>query len=106
MGYKRQAGNGVPTRMAEVALSLGLMGEDYKADGNSVPVTKSDFVRTLPLADARTKESDDDLSIRPIRKNGIVCDHLLPYQEDVMCRLLRVKERRDVYRTGVVRSLK
>ena len=98
--YKRQAGNGVPTRMTEVALALGLLGHDYegaiskpRAVGDSSDLS---WCKELPLTVARPEKDGAELSIRPIRASGTVCDHMLPYTDATLCRMLEVKARRCV----------
>jgi aspartate carbamoyltransferase regulatory subunit len=46
------------------------------------------------------------VSILPIRDRGVVIDHMLPYTEDLMVRILRVRERRDIYRAATVKALR
>ncbi len=101
--YKRQAGNGVPTRLTELALSLGLLGEGFSGECYSEPPLTEGFYEELPVRDNPPRT---DVSIRPIRNNGVVIDHIHPYHEDVIVRMLRVRERHDVYRAGTVRSVK
>lgn len=100
--YKRQAGNGVPTRFVELALALGLMGEDFAGTPFAAQQSDDDFIRELKVI---VKPQRTDVSIRPIRNNGVVIDHVQPYQEEVLVRLLEVRERRDVYRAGTVKSI-
>jgi aspartate carbamoyltransferase len=101
--YKKQAGNGVPTRLVELALSLGLLGEDF--DGEPWKPSKEDdnFIEELEFTPK--KPTRTDFSIRPIRDNGIVIDHVQAYQEEMLVRLLRVREKRNVYRAGTVKSM-
>jgi aspartate carbamoyltransferase/aspartate carbamoyltransferase regulatory subunit len=98
--YKIQAGNGVPTRLTELALSLGLMGDDF--DGETVRVSQcnENFLQVLPI---REKPVRKDLSIRPIRNNGVVVDHMAPYKEEILTQVLKVRERRDIYRAATVK---
>ena len=101
--YKRQAGNGVPTRMAQLALAMGLA--ELPVSGRPVHQAvdpDSDFVRRLEITPKPPREG---VSIRPIRDRGVVIDHLQPHSESLLAMLLRVKERRDVYRAGTVRSV-
>lgn len=101
--YKEQAGNGVPTRLVELALSLGLMGDDFKGEPWTPPDESKDFIEELPVV---IKPRRTDVSIRPIRDRGVVIDHVQPFMEEVLVRLLRVRERRDVYRAGTVKSVR
>ncbi|MCP4605017.1 MAG: aspartate carbamoyltransferase [Proteobacteria bacterium] len=101
--YKKQAGNGVPTRLVELALSLGLLGGDF--DGQSWEPAREDeiFINELSIVH---KPRRTDFSIRPIRDNGVVIDHLQPFLEEVLVRLLRVREKKDIYRAGTVKSIR
>ena len=101
--YKNQAGNGVPTRLVELALSLGLLGDDFDGEEWKAPRESEAFVNSLPIVQ---KPRRTDVSIRPIRENGIVIDHVQPFLEEVLVRLLRIRERRDVYRAGTVKSVR
>jgi aspartate carbamoyltransferase regulatory subunit len=101
--YKKQAGNGVPTRLVELALSFGLMGEDFNGESWKPAEEDDNFIKErefIPKKPTRT-----DFSIRPIRDNGVVIDHVQPYQEEILMRLLRVRERQDIYRSGTVKSM-
>ncbi|MBU1220167.1 aspartate carbamoyltransferase [Myxococcota bacterium] len=100
--YKKQAGNGVPVRMALLALSLGLADELNPALILSRPKDSNDFIKELPVKDSLPKEG---VSIRPIRKHGVVLDHLLPWTESILIELLEIKKRRDIYRSATVRSV-
>lgn len=101
--YKRQAGNGVPTRLVEMALSLGLLGEDFQGESCTPQEPDDRFVKELDVVQKPVKTEQ---AIRPIRGHGVVIDHLRPYAEEVITKLLRVRERGDVYRAGTVRSHK
>eukprot|EP00013_Stygamoeba_regulata_P028930 CAMPEP_0177650068 /NCGR_PEP_ID=MMETSP0447-20121125/11732_1 /TAXON_ID=0 /ORGANISM="Stygamoeba regulata, Strain BSH-02190019" /LENGTH=504 /DNA_ID=CAMNT_0019152887 /DNA_START=53 /DNA_END=1567 /DNA_ORIENTATION=+ len=100
--YKRQAGNGVPTRLTELALSLGLAGQDYLTPRSDSIAKEESFIKHLTVLE---KPLRTDVSIRPIRQNGVVIDHIIPYQEEILARVLRVRERHDIYRSGTVRSV-
>jgi aspartate carbamoyltransferase regulatory subunit len=101
--YKTQAGNGVPTRLTELALALGLIGEDFS--GSSFSITPSDdvFIEELPIKNNPVRT---DVSIRPIRDRGVVIDHAAPYMEEILMQVLKIKERRDIYRAATVKSLR
>jgi len=101
--YKTQAGNGVPTRLTELALSLGLMGEDFGGrEWVEQPFDRGFYEeRTILDRPLRT-----DVSIRPLRNDGVVIDHIVAYQEEILTKLLRVRERRDIYRAAAVMALK
>ncbi|MFO8074315.1 MAG: aspartate carbamoyltransferase [Polyangia bacterium] len=101
--YKRQAGNGVPTRLAELALSLGLVGDGFSGDHWEPPELPEEFFEEREIVD---KPPRQDVSIRPIRRNGVVIDHMAPYREDLLVKLLGVRERRDIYRAATVKSLR
>ncbi|RMF74926.1 MAG: aspartate carbamoyltransferase [Acidobacteria bacterium] len=101
--YKTQAGNGVPTRLVELALSLGLLGEDFAGEAWSEPPVDDSFIHEKEVVD---KPPRTDVSIRPIRNNGVVIDHVAPYREETLVRILRVRERRDIYRAATVKSLR
>ncbi len=99
--YKTQAGNGVPSRLVELALSLGLMGDDFQGEVFSEPECSDAFIEQRPI---RQKPVRDDVSIRPIRNNGVVIDHMEPYAEETLLQVLRVRERRDIYRAATVKA--
>jgi len=100
--YKTQAGNGVPTRLTELALSLGLIGADFDGEEWKEPGTDSEFFEELQVTDRPVRT---DVSIRPIRNDGVVIDHCKPYIEEVLVKLLRVRERKDVYRAATVKPV-
>lgn len=100
--YKEQAGNGVPTRLVELALSLGLMGEDFRGEAYAPPEQHEQFMEELEVVQKPTRTN---VSIRPIRDNGVVIDHMRPYREELLTRLLRVRERGDFYRCGTVKAV-
>jgi aspartate carbamoyltransferase catalytic subunit len=99
--YKRQAGNGVPTRLVEIALSLNLLGNDFKGQAYKELAPRSSFVRELPVAQ---KERTEEQTLMPIRDSGTVIDHLIPGTAQKLMYLLKVEERGDIYRGGTVRS--
>jgi aspartate carbamoyltransferase catalytic subunit len=99
--YKVQAGNGVPTRLTELAVSLGLLGADFRGETHATPAHDTGFFEE---AGAASKPPREDMSIRPIRDRGVVIDHMQPYAEDLLVRLLRVRERKDIYRAATVRA--
>lgn len=101
--FKIQAGNGVPTRLTELALSLGLMGDDFEGEPFSPSDDEFNFINELPLS-AKSGERTDVL-IRPIQESGVAIDHVEPYQEELLIRLLNIRERKDVYRAGTVKSM-
>jgi aspartate carbamoyltransferase catalytic subunit len=101
--YKKQAGNGVPTRLTELALSLGLLGDDFEGETWAPPEEDDKFINELDVSPRSEKRTD--VLIRPIQKSGIAIDHLEPYQEELLVRLLRIRERGDVYRAGTVKSM-
>ncbi len=100
--YKTQAGNGVPTRMAQLALALGL-ADDHIAGAQREIDSSDSFLTTLPVSRKPVREG---VSIRPIRDRGVVIDHLRPYAESLLARLLKLEERGDIYRAATVRSVK
>jgi aspartate carbamoyltransferase catalytic subunit len=100
--YKVQAGNGVPTRLTELALSLGLLEDGFTGKVYEPEHFEEKFIEELEVV---VKPQRTDVSIRPIRDCGVVIDHIQPYQEEVLVRLLRVRERRDIYRAGTVKSM-
>ena len=102
---KRQAGNGVPTRLAEMALSLGLTGFDY--DGE---LFRPPSVEKLCYRDRNPgtqKERSGPVDIRPV-VDGTVIDHVEgnPYVIQKISRLLKLCERGDIFRMGVVEPIK
>jgi aspartate carbamoyltransferase catalytic subunit len=101
--YKRQAGNGIPTRAAELALSLGLIGDDFSGAAWECEASDENYIEELPVV---IKPTRTEFSIRPIKDSGIVVDHVKAYQEELLLRLLQVRERRDIYRAGTVKSIR
>ena len=106
---KRQAGNGVPTRLVEMALSLGLMGQDFQGEPFAAePVDLAFFEeRTVPSDSGNRPDPKRPLAIRPL-ENGTVIDHVErnPYVITKIARLLGVSERGNVFRSGVVEARK
>jgi aspartate carbamoyltransferase catalytic subunit len=102
---KRQAGNGVPTRLVEMALSLGLLGEDFQ--GEVAPPPPADRGCSKERAIDGQTPRPGPVDIRPI-DNGTVIDHVEgdPYVVEKVTRLLGLRERRDTYRMGVVEPIK
>ncbi|MBI5478728.1 MAG: aspartate carbamoyltransferase [Deltaproteobacteria bacterium] len=102
---KRQAGNGVPTRLVEIALSLGLMGADFDGEVyHPAPVDLS-FSQERPVDGEKPRPGPVD--IRPI-DNGTVIDHIEgnPYVIDKISRLLGLAARGTIFRMGVVAPLR
>jgi aspartate carbamoyltransferase catalytic subunit len=97
--YKRQAGNGVPTRLAEMALSLGLLGDDFQGRAYAPPQPADAFTTELEVV---LKPPRTEQNIKPIRDSGTVIDHLQPHREVQLIQLLGVRERGTVYRSGTV----
>ena len=107
---KRQAGNGVPTRMVEMALSLGLMGHDFDGEPFRAPQVSQEFLEERDLdqhKQSSPKPLEGPVDIRPIQ-NGTVIDHVEgnPYVISKIGRLLRVSEQRNIFRAGVVAPVK
>ena len=104
---KRQAGNGVPTRLVEMALSLGLLGHDFHGEPYSAEQVDGPFYedRDVPADGGDRRNTDRPLAIRPL-ENGTVIDHVErnPYVITKIARLLRVSERGNVFRSGVVEA--
>jgi len=102
---KKQAGNGVPTRFVELALSLGLAGSDFNG-ALFKPSDISDKFYNEREPDAR-KEDQGHVQIRPI-ENGTVIDHIEmnPYAVNRIAELLHLEKNGNVYRLGVVESIK
>jgi aspartate carbamoyltransferase catalytic subunit len=101
--YKSQAGNGVPTRLVELALALGLLGSDFEGRAFSSEEEDYTYLEELPVV---IKPRRTEFSIRPIRDNGVVVDHVKAYQEEMLVRILGVRERKDIYRAGTVKSMR
>ena len=99
--YKVQAGNGVPTRLTELALALGLFGAEFAGRGWAPPQDDDRFFEESTIA---VKPPRTDMSIKPIRDRGVVIDHMQPYAEDLLVRILRVRERKDIYRAATVKA--
>ena len=105
---KRQAGNGVPTRMVEMALSLGLLGHDFDGEPFCPPQISREFMTERNLEKQQPqKERKGPVDIRPIA-NGTVIDHVEghPYVISKISRLLHVREQRNIFRFGVVEPVK
>ncbi len=106
---KRQAGNGVPTRLVEMALSLGLLGGDFQGEPYRDPEISGEFYDERDMVQHReeAKRPTGTLDIRPL-ENGTVIDHVEenPYVITKIARMLRVRERGDIFRTGVVEARK
>ncbi|MBN1544446.1 aspartate carbamoyltransferase [Candidatus Woesearchaeota archaeon] len=96
----RQAGNGVPTRLVELALSLGLAGSDFDGDV-FVQRGRSGAFYTERTPGGRKETGPYD--IRPIM-NGTVIDHVEndPYAVARLAQLLKLRESGNIYRLGVV----
>ncbi len=101
--YKMQAGNGVPTRLTELALAIGLMGDDFSGVAWQPEAVDDNYIEDLPVV---VKPTRTEFSIRPIRDSGVVIDHLRAYQEELLIRVLQVREQRDIYRAGTVKSIR
>ncbi|NLN62691.1 MAG: aspartate carbamoyltransferase [Myxococcales bacterium] len=99
--YKRQAGNGVPTRLTELALSLNLLGSDFAGERWQEPSEDDIYFEEREIRNSPVREN---LSILPIRTNGVVIDHMAPYTEDLLLTILKVRQRRDIYRAATVKS--
>lgn len=101
---KRQAGNGVPTRLVEMALSLGLLGDDFEGELFQPPPVDQSFFSERQCVNAQESERGP-VDIRPI-ETGTVIDHVenTPYVIQKIARLLRLAERGDIFRMGVVES--
>jgi aspartate carbamoyltransferase catalytic subunit len=102
---KRQAGNGVPTRLSEMALSLGLAGADFDGKVYAAPVTDEGFFTDREPRGQKDRKGPVD--IRPI-ENGTVIDHVEgnPYVINKIIRLLGLSERGNIFRMGVVEPIK
>ncbi|MBW2278170.1 MAG: aspartate carbamoyltransferase regulatory subunit, partial [Deltaproteobacteria bacterium] len=88
--------------LTELALSLGLIGDDFDGQSYEPPAIDEAFLEERPIAQKPLRK---DVSIRPLRDSGVVIDHMVPYKEDLLVRLLKVRERRDIYRAATVKSL-
>jgi aspartate carbamoyltransferase catalytic subunit len=102
---KRQAGNGVPTRLTEMALSLGLAGFDYDGPVFHPRAVANEWFRDRDPGNQ--KERSGPVDIRPV-VNGTVIDHVEgnPYVIQKISRLLKLCERGDIFRMGVVEPIK
>jgi len=104
---KRQAGNGVPTRLVEMALSLGLLGHDFQGQPFQAEAVEESFYEERELTPDAGERRDPDrpLEIRPL-DNGTVIDHVEgnPYVITKIARLLRVNERRNIFRSAVLEA--
>ncbi|MGM0597298.1 MAG: aspartate carbamoyltransferase [Myxococcota bacterium] len=99
--YKKQAGNGIPTRMALMALSLGLT-KDLPVKSAPVKPIIDHFYKELPIRKTSPKK---EVSIRPIRESGVVIDHMIPYSERLLSILLNVADKKNAYRAATVKSV-
>jgi len=102
---KRQAGNGVPTRLTEMALSLGLAGFDFDGKCHRPRTPATDCVRDRDPGSHKNRNGSMD--IRPV-VNGTVIDHVEgnPYVIQKISKLLKLCERGDIFRMGVVEPIK
>lgn len=94
----------MPTRAAELAVILGLFPDLSRDEAATPSKAPQEFKRQIPIG-TDDKIDEAGLSIRPIRQAGVVIDHMIPYSEEVLLKALKVRERRDVYRAGTVRSV-
>lgn len=101
---KRQAGNGIPTRLVEIALSLGLLGHDFKGELHTQKEASNTFYKEREPAN---KKEIDEPQIRPI-ENGTVIDHIEknPYAVNKIAELLGVEKNKDQFRLSVTESTK
>lgn len=104
---KRQAGNGVPTRLSEMALSLGLAGADFDGELYDPPPVDLGFSTDRDTAQPAQKDRPDPVDIRPI-DSGTVVDHIEgnPYVITMISRMLGLSERGNIFRMGVVEPIK
>ena len=76
--------------------------EEFDGEAYAEPPFDDSFVEEREIVE---KPPRQDVSIRPIRDWGVVIDHMQPYKEDVIVRLLDVRERRDIYRAATVKPV-
>lgn len=98
--YRQQAGNGLPLRLVLLALSFGLMGEEFRGKSTAAEPRSQTFYTDLLVV---KKEQKTEQNLKPIQGSGTVIDHLLPGTAQKLMSLLRVEERGDIYRGGTVR---
>lgn len=94
---KRQAGNGVPTRLVQIALSLGLLKDAFTGEAYTPPAHDERFYVERPLSEKPRKH---DQHLLPVEYDGIAIDHLAPGVERRLTGLL-VRDG-ELYRAGLV----
>ena len=72
-GWDRQSINGYYTRVIEIAMFSGKIGEDFTGTPHVAPSYSDDFVEEAPIHDE--KQHDYKVGIKPV-ENGIVIDHI------------------------------
>ncbi len=72
-GWDLQSANGYYTRIIELGMVSGLLGEDFEGE-RALPAAESeDFVREAPIV--RREKPEHKVGIKPVA-NGIVIDHI------------------------------
>lgn len=72
-GWDRQSMNGYFTRIVEIAMVGGRLGEDFVGIGRETPEFADDFVEEVAVRPKR--KPDYKIGIKPV-ENGIVVDHI------------------------------
>jgi len=99
--FYQQAGTGVPTRITILCMLSGLIGDDFDGELYNGHVIEEDVYWQEREYVARDVD-DKDFYIKPIRKNGVVIDHLPIDTPQKLMWLLQVEKNGDVYRGGVI----
>jgi aspartate carbamoyltransferase len=73
-GWSRQSVNGYYTRIVEIALLCGLLGEDFEGEPFVPTDYPDDFVKEVAPDDSSSKP-EYKIGIKPV-ENGIVIDHI------------------------------
>jgi aspartate carbamoyltransferase len=91
-GWDPQSINGYFTRIVELALVAGALGEDFTGETVSSAVSEEDFVESIPVTRITRVEDRYKVGIKPV-DDGIVIDHIargLP-EEEIWDRVDRIR---------------
>ena len=73
-GWSRQSVNGYYTRIVEIALLCGAMGDDFSGQQHQAQEYPDDFVKEV-APDSESHKPEYKIGIKPV-ENGIVIDHI------------------------------
>jgi aspartate carbamoyltransferase len=76
-GWDEQSMNGYFTRITEIAMFGGKIGDDFKGSETAKEVFNDDFIEELEIhsSSSENKKTDMKIGIRPV-ENGLVIDHI------------------------------